>query len=513
MESFSRTNITIKNIRISFILYLFELLIRFFSRKVFLEYLGTEILGLNTTAQNILSFINLAELGIGSAVTITLYKPFFDGDFKVISEIITLYRHLYYRLSCVIIALAVITMLLFPLIFEKISLPLWYAYASFGVLLFCFTIGNFINYKQVLLLSAQKDYIIRYRIGISTLIKLIFQIFAVKYLNHGFIWWLILEVIFTIIGSISLWMVTKREFSTIKIVDIKLSQLIKKYYSISVKMRQLFFHKIGAVVLTEITPLVIYSYISLTEVALYGNYYIFITNTLKLCNASMQGVFSSTGNLVAEGDINRCVAVLNEIFHGRFVIGATSAFCLIVLVPPFITNWIGVQYLLGELSLWLMVAFLFIRINRFAIDAFINAFGLYGDTWAPIAEAIVNIGLSIVGGYYWGLDGILAGCMSGTAIIVIIWKPFYLYRRGFNTKALPYWLMYLKCLVMSAIAAAIVWALLHSWQINPASGWSGFIPYAAVTCSTFPCVLFALLFMTSKPMRSLTYRIIGTLKH
>ena len=67
----SRTQRSIQNVRIALIYYFINLIISFISRKIFIEYLGTEILGLNTTVVNLLQFLNLAELGIGAAISTT----------------------------------------------------------------------------------------------------------------------------------------------------------------------------------------------------------------------------------------------------------------------------------------------------------------------------------------------------------------------------------------------------------------------------------------------------------
>ena len=83
MVTDSRTSKSIKNSLVALAFYFINLVLQFFSRKVFLDYLGAEILGLNTTATNLLQFLNLAELGIGSAIACTLYKPLLEKDTTV----------------------------------------------------------------------------------------------------------------------------------------------------------------------------------------------------------------------------------------------------------------------------------------------------------------------------------------------------------------------------------------------------------------------------------------------
>ena len=64
----SRTSKSIKNSSVALVFYFINLILQFFSRKIFLDYLGAEVLGLNTTATNLLQFLNLAELGVGAAI-------------------------------------------------------------------------------------------------------------------------------------------------------------------------------------------------------------------------------------------------------------------------------------------------------------------------------------------------------------------------------------------------------------------------------------------------------------
>lgn len=151
MTDSSRTSKSIRNSKVALIYTFFNSILSFFSRKIFLDHLGTEILGLNTTAVNILQFLNLAELGIGTAVTFTIYKPLFEKDYESVNEIVSVQGWLYRRIAWWMIGGALVAMCLFPFIFNKMELPLWYAYASFGVLLVSSLLGYFVNYKQIIL--------------------------------------------------------------------------------------------------------------------------------------------------------------------------------------------------------------------------------------------------------------------------------------------------------------------------------------------------------------------------
>ncbi|MDE7237703.1 MAG: sugar transporter, partial [Paramuribaculum sp.] len=201
MDSSSRTAKSLKNSTVAMTFYVINLALQFFSRKIFLEYLGSEILGLNTTAMNLLQFLNLAELGISSAVGFTLYKPIHDGDRQTINEIVTLQGHLYRRIAWILIAGAAVLMCFFPWIFAKMELPLWYAYASFGVLLFSALLGYFVNYRQIVLSASQQDYKVIYSYKSVMILKVAFQMFAVWRLPDGYVWWLVFEALFAAIAS------------------------------------------------------------------------------------------------------------------------------------------------------------------------------------------------------------------------------------------------------------------------------------------------------------------------
>ena len=85
----SRVKKTLLNARVNLVFYFLTLALSFFSRKIFLDCLGADFVGLTGTLQNLLGFLNLAELGIGSAIGYVLYKPLFERNQEKINEIIS----------------------------------------------------------------------------------------------------------------------------------------------------------------------------------------------------------------------------------------------------------------------------------------------------------------------------------------------------------------------------------------------------------------------------------------
>ena len=122
----TRTVNSIRNSIVAIIMYIINLVLQFISRKVFIDHLGADVLGLNTTIVSILQFLNIAEMGIGTAIACTLYKPISSGDNLQICDIISLQGHLYKRIACFILVCGLIVIGLIPVIFSKTVLPLWF---------------------------------------------------------------------------------------------------------------------------------------------------------------------------------------------------------------------------------------------------------------------------------------------------------------------------------------------------------------------------------------------------
>ena len=72
-------------------------------------------------------------------------------------------------------------------------------------------------------------------------------------------------------------------------------------------------------------------------------------------------------------------------------------------------------------------------LSRTTVDAYVNAYGLFGDIWAPVTEASINIGMSVLLGYFFGLHGVLLGVLISLLIVVFCWKPWFLFCKGLRS--------------------------------------------------------------------------------
>ena len=148
----------------------------------------------------LLGFLNLAELGIGTAVGVTLYKPLFKKNYEELNNIIGLFGYLYRKIGLVLIASGIILSLFFPIIFEDVSISLGIIYYVFFSFLISSLLGYFYNYHLFLLEADQKSYVVASYFQSFNLIKIAIQCVVVFYLQSFFAW-ITLELIFSILYS------------------------------------------------------------------------------------------------------------------------------------------------------------------------------------------------------------------------------------------------------------------------------------------------------------------------
>lgn len=480
----SRVKKTLLNARVNLIFYFLTLVLSFFSRKIFLDCLGASFIGLTGTLGNLLGYLNLAELGVGAAIAFNLYKPIQQRNRQQIIDLISLFGYYYRNIGLVVLSAGVILSAFIPLIFKSSDFPFGVIYFAFYSFLASSLIGYFINYRQILLSADQKNYIVASYFQTANIVKTLIQLCVAYYYTNLYAW-IAIELSFGILYSIILNWKINQVYPWLK-CSIKTGKAqSSKYPNILKSTKQVFVHKIKDFILQQSDQLFIFAFVSLKMVAYYGNYVLIIGKLTSLFSTVLDSVGASVGNLVAENNKPKMMGVFWELMALRYFIAGLICFSLYHLITPFITLWLGSEYILSQTVLVLLLINLFVSLSRGTVDNFNFAYGHYSDVWSAWTEGIINVTVTIICGYYWGIPGILLGKTASIIPIVVFWKPLYLFRDGFDESYATYWLSTVRYYMAFAMAAIVTHIVTKWLPINPGASFGWWIVYGTIITGVF----------------------------
>lgn len=504
----SRIQKTLLNARVNVLFYVLSVFVVFFTRKIFLDKLGVEFMGLTGTIGSILNFLNLAELGVGTAIGFALYKPLFENNKIEINKIIALMGYLYKRVGRIILILGIILSLFFVRIFNESSFSLLLINYCFYAFLISALLGYNYNYHQSLLYADQKGYLINSYLQGSRLIKQLLQAFLAFY-YQDLVLWITLELVFSIIYTIIIRYKIKKVYPWLKInAKFDLSENITQYEKIIKKVKQIFVHKISTFISFGTDQILIFALVNIKSVALFDNYNMIIIYLNNLIAQIFGNTNASVGNLVAENDKKNILKVFWELIAIRFLIAGFIFVNLFFLFSPLIKLWLGNEYILNNNIILLILINVFILTIRNPIDNFINAYGLFADTWAPIAQIIINLLVSIYFGHKWGIAGIMFGTTVSMTLIVVLWKTYYLFKCGFQKNVFSdFWFNFLKHIASFLFAYAIIYYIYDNYLKKEIFTFLDLILSGVKTNLLLILIFVPLLLLSSKGFRDFSLRL------
>lgn len=460
MNKESRVHKSLLNARVGFIYYFLFIILSFFSRKTFLECLGADFLGLAGTLSNILGFLSLAEMGVATAVAYNLYKPLEAGDKQEIENLVSVFGFLYRKIGLFILGAAIIISCFIPLIFKNTIFSYGIIYFAFYSILLSSLFSYFINYRQIILTADQKGYLVTVYLQGAMFVKILVQMAVAIYLHNYFIW-IGLEVVYGIVSCLVLNWKIHRVYPWLNASVAKGKEYYHNYKHILNYTKQVFVHKIKDFILTQSDQILIFAFVSLKMVAFYGNYTLIVSRISAAFSSALNSFGAGVGNLIAEHNTEHSINVFWEIVSIRFIVAGLIVFSVYNFIEPFISLWLGSQYILDRTILVLLMTNIFIMQSRGAVDMFNNAHGLYADTWSAWVEGFLNVGITLATAPFLGITGILLGKIVSLFLIVVLWKPYYLFHDGFKVSVANYWKRILRYYV-----ASIGMILLGTWIFN-----------------------------------------------
>ena len=461
----TRSANSIRNITAALLGQFFGIIISFISRIVFVRILGSEYLGLNGLFTNILTILSLAELGIGEAITFSLYKPLATNDNQKTCMLMQFYRKVYIIIALVVLSMGLLLIPFLKIIISdvpNISESITLIYILFVVNT---SISYFFSYKRSLIIADQNRYIASiYRYGFYFLLNVSQIIFLI--IKKNYIVFLLLQILFTLIENIAISKKANRMYTFLK--DSKKIPLDNESkLSIVKNTKAMVMHKAGGILVSSTDNILLTRFVSLSVVGIYSNYYMIISALNTIFGQLYNSVIASVGNLFATEKENKIYDIFKKINFLSFYIISFSAICLICLYNDFIELWIGKEYLFSFDIVLIIVVNYFISGLRKPVITFKEAAGLfYKDRWKSIAEAIANIIFSIILALKFGTLGVFLGTFI-SSICVCVWvEPYVVYKYGFKIKLREYFKVYTNYCFITIIIGFICFIVCRLLKFN-----------------------------------------------
>ncbi|MGG7058125.1 lipopolysaccharide biosynthesis protein [Clostridium tertium] len=430
----NRTDSAKTNIMFGLLSKILTMIMEFISRTIFIRFLGTELLGVNGVFTNIIQVLSLAELGMNNVVMYSFYKPMAENNRYRVAALIRFYRKIY---NSIAIAVAIIGLAIIPfldkLINSKINIPnitlIYLLFLSDTVFSYLYV------YKITLLRSDQKNYIVtKYEISMTT-IRNILQIVSMIIFKN-FIIYLAIKVIMSILTN---FIMAKRAENDYRFINQKADLSNPDKNDIINVVKSGFIYKIATVFLNSTDNILISIMVGTIWVGYLSNYVTLITSLSAFIFIIFNNITASVGNLVVMENENKRLEIFNVMLFVGSWIAIVFTSCMWILCDDFITLWLGREYLMEKGVVISKIIMLYISCILNPIFSYREALGLYQKTkYAMVLAGIINIGLSILLGKYWGITGILVASIIAILVTYFWYEPFVLYRDYFGRSSNEY---------------------------------------------------------------------------
>lgn len=455
MMSKSRTKSSMVNGAYSIITYFVILILQMLNRLVFVKYLPIEYLGINGLFSNILSILSLSELGIGTAISYSLYKPLKENNFSKVSAIMAVYKRLYNSIGLFIFLTGC---LLIPVLGNLIKdIPNFVSMKQVTIFYLIYLINTsisyFASYKRTLLICDQKQYITNLINLVSKILLTISQI-AILITSHNYICYLFVMVVATIFENFMLTFVANKSYPDVKSNQNGLESETKS--ELKRNILAMFFHRFGDVVINATDNIIITKFASLALTGIYSNYLVIINAAKGILSQLFSSITASVGNLLVSTNKEKSYYIFNKLLFLNYILYSLSSVLIFVLINDFISIWIGRNFLLSNFTVFILSITFYITGMQKTVRIFRDAAGVfYYDRYKPILEACVNLIISIPFTIKFGIAGTVIGTLLSCLLVSFWIEAIVLFKNEFAKSVKKYFILQIKYFFEFATISAV----------------------------------------------------------
>lgn len=454
-----------RNIVWGALLRIYQIVVPLLIRQVFIFTLGVEYAGLGGLFTAVLSVLNLAEMGVASAVLFFLYKPIAADDDKNIRRLLGLFARWYRRIGLAVLAMG---LLITPFVGYLISgePPAGLNIQAIFLLVLTSSLITYwpMAYKGLLLTAFQRDDVAS-RISLCAMtIKYVAQL-AVLLVFGNYYAFLAVEIGAKLIERIITIIVVDRRYPGLKAI---LPPAPEMDGELRKKTRALILHQVGGVIVNSADAIVISLFLGLTLLGMYQNYTLIMTSVLGFVVIVNRATQAGIGNRLSTADKAEKRRLFGNYSFLIFAISAVCCCCFLNLYQPFIELWLGADMLLPDGIVVTLAAYFFVFLLMIPGNLFESAGGLWEhDRLRPLLEGLSNLALNLIAVQFFGLYGVLLSTILSMLCLSIPWLYYNVSENllggGFGSIMGRVLLYGLSCAIMGAIS----WALCSMFPPMP----------------------------------------------
>lgn len=453
MSTKSRTQYSAKNTSVAMISRIVAILMGFITRVFFTRMLSESYVGVNGLFTDILNVLSLSELGVGTAITYALYKPIAEGDIEKQKSLMRLYRK-FYRIIAGTVALLGVSIIPFMDVLIKNKPDVEHLTIIYLLYLANSVFSYLLIYKRTLVDAHQLTYIgILYQ-TIFLVVQDVLQI-IVLVTTKNFILFLCIYIVCTLGGNICISFKADKLYPYMKDKD-ALPLDTTERRDISKNIKAMLMHKVGNVVVNNTDNLLLSSFVGIVSVGCYSNYYLVIGSIRQVLDQIFHGITASVGNLGVVEDKKR----VKEVFDASFFVGqwlyGFATICLFELINPFVEISFGQNYLFAKDIVFVLCINFYLKGMGKTALVFRDSLGLFWfDRYKAVAEALINLVVSIILVQFMGVAGVFIGTAVSTVLTSLWVEPYMLFKHRLEQSPLTYFIRYF----IYAVVLACTWLL------------------------------------------------------
>lgn len=491
-----RANNSLKNAVVAAVMNVVTILVGFISQKIFITTLGNEYLGINGLFSNVLSMLAVVELGFGSAIVYHLYKPIAEKNEKQVNILMRFYKKTYNIIAIIIFVLGICILPFIKYIIGEVTIS-DNIYFLFFLALIDIVVSYLLTYKRSILYADQKTYITNIvHIGYVIFMNVFEIIFLLAF--HNYVLYLIIKIVFRILENLVITVIANKRYPfIIKKIEDNLDKDIKN--DIYKKVKGLLFHRIGGSLVLGTDNIIISKMFGVVTVGLYSNYSMIINAVTNLFGQVFSSITATVGNLLIEKDKRKSYQVYKSILFVNSWLYNFAGICILCLMEPFVSIWLGNDYLLSYSVLIVLVINFYVQGMRKTNSVFKEAAGIfYEDRFVPLLESLINIVSSIIFAKLFGLVGVFIGTLLSSLALFLYSYPVFVYKKLFNRKYSEFIKIHLKYLVISIFITAITVLLINCINL---SNLILQLIINALVCIIVPNIIYIILFRKTEEFK------------